>query len=101
MKIGIIGSKTITNYESIKKILDRILMKEDDILSEEASTFNSLVEMYTRLNNLRKTELKSSKLIEESDYIVAFIYKSNDEILNTIKKAEGCKKTVIKIIVND
>jgi hypothetical protein len=114
MKVGIVGSRTITNYETIKEVLDKTLEKDDVIISGGASGVDSLAEMYARLNNLScevyKAEwdnygksagfIRNSKIVEESDYIIAFWDGISKGTLDTIKKAENVGKQVIKIIVS-
>lgn len=113
MKVGIVGSRSITDFEKIKEILDKTLEKNDIIVSGGAQGVDSLAEMYARLNNMQcevyKPEwdkygnaagfIRNSKIVEESDYIIAFWDGLSKGTMDTMMKAENNNKQIIKILV--
>lgn len=113
MKIGIVGSRNIVNYKAVKQSLDEIVKDGDIIVSGGAIGVDSLAEDYADYRKLDKEIYKpewdkygkvaglirNSKIVESSDYIVAFWDGKSTGTLDTIKKAEAIGKQVIKIIM--
>ena len=113
MKIGIVGSRTFNNYNLFEQVINKIVQENDIIVSGGAIGADSLAEMYAKIHKFEtiifKPEwekygkqagfIRNSKIVEESDYIIAFWDGNSKGTLDTISKAENLGKQVIRISV--
>ncbi len=115
MKIGIVGSRTITDYNAIKQVLDTIVQDGDEIISGGADGVDSLAERYAvdmgysytiykpDWNKYGKSAglIRNGLIVEDSDYIIAFWDGKSKGTMDTIRKAENSNKQVMKFIITN
>lgn len=107
MKVAVIGSRTFTNYEEMKRILSSIKITE--IISGGASGADKLSEQYakekdipTRIfipdwnkNGKAAGFMRNTDIINEADFVVAFWDKSSKGTKDSIDKANKLGKKVL------
>lgn len=95
MKIGIVSSDSVKDYDSIKQVLDKIIFTKDTIILSKP---DCLAKQYADNTGI-KSHVYKSNLVNESDYLVAFWNGVCEEITSLIKEAEKKNKNIIKIIL--
>ncbi len=58
-RVIVAGSRTINNYNTIKECLDKLIEKDDVIISGHAKGVDSLVERYAKENNIKLEIIKA------------------------------------------
>ena len=109
LKIAVVGSRTFTNYELIKKTLDTYKKKEDIfIISGGARGADSLAQRYAKENGLsiliiypnyrkfgKKAPLiRNREIVENCDLVIAFPDKNSRGTWHTIQVARKMGKPV-------
>jgi YspA, cpYpsA-related SLOG family len=106
MKLGIIGSRTFTDYEFMKRHVD--LSNVELIVSGGARGADSLAEQLATEHNIPtlifkadwKTHgvaagfIRNTTIVEESDVIIAFWDGKSRGTMDTVSKAKKAGKTV-------
>ncbi len=114
MRVGVIGSRSITDYNAIKQVLDTIVQDGDEVISGGANGVDTLAEQYAidmgYEYTIYKPEwekygkiaglIRNRLIVEDSDYIVAFWDGKSKGTMDTIRKAEAANKQVMKFIIS-
>ena len=113
MNIGIVGSRTFTNYETLKKSMDKIVKDKEDvtIVSGGAKGADSLgaaysVEIlhkepiihkpdYERWGRYNAPKVRNTKIVEDSDLVVAYWDGYSGGTKDTIEKAYEFSKDIL------
>lgn len=116
--LGIVGSRSFHNYDFLKEKVNDFINEIDEeittIVSGGASGVDRLAEKFAKENNLKLMvfhaewekygrgagPIRNIKIVENSDYIIAFPSKNGRGTQDTIKKAEK-KKKIVKIYWTD
>lgn len=113
MKVAVIGSRTFTDYEEMKRTLSAIKITE--IISGGADGADKLAEQYATENNIptkiflpdwEKNKraagfIRNTDIVNEAELIVAFWDGQSKGTLDSIQKAEKQNKKVLTIIKNN
>lgn len=106
MKIAVVGSRSFSDYELMKRELDKIPQKGLTIVSGGAKGADSLAEKYASENNLKLVVhkpdwttygrgagmIRNTTIVADSDMIVAFWDGVSKGTLNTIRTAQKASK---------
>ena len=107
MKIGVVGSRTFRDYDLMRNTLDAYDITE--IISGGAAGADLLVERYAREKNINLTihdalwstneksagPIRNQKIVDDSDFIIAFWDGKSRGTASTIRIARKDKKVVI------
>lgn len=113
MNIGVVGSRTFNNYPFLKNILDRFIFNTEDgriaIISGGADGADSLAERYCKEHNIipmvfkpewdkypgkSAAAIRNQKIVDYSDFIIAFWDGKSKGTKMTINFARQAKKEV-------
>lgn len=100
MKVGVVGSRSFTDYELMKKTLDEFEITE--IISGGANGADKLAELYAFENKIplkifrpdwnkfgkRAGFLRNSDIVNNSEHVIAFWNTSSRGTLDSISKAK-------------
>lgn len=109
MKVAVIGSRTYTDYEEVKRTLKRIPISE--IISGGADGADKLGEQYAKENNIPTKIfipdwdkngsvagfMRNTDIIENAEFVVAFWDGQSKGTKDSIDKAVAAKKKVLII----
>lgn len=114
MKVGIVGSRSITNYKKVKEYLDAfkdITLSEIFVISGGAKGVDSLAIKWAKENNLQYKEilpdwdkygkkagmLRNTQIAEECDELIAFWDGRSKGTMDTFNKVKTMKKPAFLI----
>jgi predicted Rossmann fold nucleotide-binding protein DprA/Smf involved in DNA uptake len=112
MNIGVVGSRTFNNYSLLKQVLDRFVLNVEEkpltIVSGGAKGADSLARRYCEEHNIQIVEflpewdkygrgagpIRNKKIVDYSDFIVAFWDGCSRGTASTIRFAKQMDKQV-------
>lgn len=113
MRIGVVGSRDISDYDYVRLVLSTIVQPDDIIISGGAKGVDRLAERYANENDIECVVYKpdwdkygkqaglirNGTIVEDSDYIVAIWDGESKGTMDTIHKAEVANKQVMKFVI--
>ena len=115
MNIGIVGSRTFTNYNTLKKSMDEIVKNKEDVTivsggAKGADTLGAAYSVevlhkepvvhnpdYKRWGRYNAPKVRNTKIVEDSDLIVAYWDGSSGGTKDTINKAYEFNKDILDL----
>jgi hypothetical protein len=113
MRVAVIGSRTFTDYEAVKRTLSAIKITE--IISGGAKGADKLGEQYAKENDIPTKIfipdwdkngkaagfMRNTDIVNEAELVIAFWDGQSKGTLDSIQKAEKQNKKVLTIIKNN
>lgn len=113
MKFGIIGSRTFNDYDILTQVLEKFT-KPSSIVSGGAKGADSLAKKYANKNGINIIEhkpdwsigrhaglLRNTKIIDDSDIIIAFWDGSSKGTQDSINKAKKVASSETNFIIDN
>ncbi len=113
MKVAIVGYRNFNDYKILKERIDELMINITTIISGGCVGTDKLAERYAKEKNiptvihypdwskfgLKAGILRNTKIVEDAEYVIAFLSKESKGTYDTINKAKtkGIPMTIYNI----